>query len=127
MARLAAALRAHHLHMHKRDNLLYFAPPLVIARERARRGAGRRCGAALDEAHGVSTVNKVYPERRRARSTALRDGMTIMSAASACRATPRPASRRRRARRQDLTLVCNNCGNQGKGLAVLLKTARCAR
>ena len=31
----------HHLHMHKRDNLLYFAPPLVITRRRAGRGAGR--------------------------------------------------------------------------------------
>jgi taurine--2-oxoglutarate transaminase len=27
---LAGTLRRHHLHMHKRDNLLYFAPPLVI-------------------------------------------------------------------------------------------------
>ena len=30
MAKLAATLRRHHLHMHKRDNLLYLAPPLVI-------------------------------------------------------------------------------------------------
>ena len=30
MAKVAAALRRHHLHMHKRDNLVYFAPPLVI-------------------------------------------------------------------------------------------------
>jgi taurine--2-oxoglutarate transaminase len=30
MAHLATALRARHLHMHKRDNLLYLAPPLVV-------------------------------------------------------------------------------------------------
>jgi len=30
MAKVAASLRRHHLHMHKRDNLVYFAPPLVI-------------------------------------------------------------------------------------------------
>ena len=51
MARLAARLRAHHLHMHKRDNLLYFAPPLVIAREEIDE-ALVALGAALDEAHG---------------------------------------------------------------------------
>ena len=51
MARVAARLRAHHLHMHKRDNLLYFAPPLVIAREEIDE-ALVSLGAALDEAHG---------------------------------------------------------------------------
>jgi taurine--2-oxoglutarate transaminase len=51
MARLAGRLRAHHLHMHKRDNLLYFAPPLVIAREEIDE-ALVALGAALDEAHG---------------------------------------------------------------------------
>ena len=40
-----------HLHMHKRDNLLYFAPPLVIAREEIDE-ALVALGAALDEAHG---------------------------------------------------------------------------
>jgi adenosylmethionine-8-amino-7-oxononanoate aminotransferase len=30
MAKLAGTLRRHHLHMHKRDNLVYFAPPFVI-------------------------------------------------------------------------------------------------
>jgi taurine--2-oxoglutarate transaminase len=51
MGKLAAALRARHLHMHKRDNLLYFAPPLVIAREEIDE-ALLALGAALDEAHG---------------------------------------------------------------------------
>jgi taurine---2-oxoglutarate transaminase len=40
MAKLAAALRRRHLHMHRRDNILYLAPPLVISQ------------AELDEALG---------------------------------------------------------------------------
>ena len=48
MARLATALRAHHLLMHKRDNLLYFAPPLVISEDDLR-AAIREVAAALDE------------------------------------------------------------------------------
>jgi taurine--2-oxoglutarate transaminase len=51
MARLSARLRAHHLHMHKRDNVLYFAPPLVIARDEIDE-ALVALGAALEEAHG---------------------------------------------------------------------------
>src|SRR4029078_9435325 len=31
MAKVAAALRRHHLHMHKRDNLVYLAPALVVS------------------------------------------------------------------------------------------------
>ncbi len=50
MARLATALRARHLHMHKRENILYFAPPLVIARDEIEE-ALVALGAALDEAH----------------------------------------------------------------------------
>ena len=30
VTRLPAALKARYLHMHKRDNLLYYAPPLII-------------------------------------------------------------------------------------------------
>jgi taurine--2-oxoglutarate transaminase len=30
MSKLAASLKRHHIHVHKRDNLVYFAPPLVI-------------------------------------------------------------------------------------------------
>jgi adenosylmethionine-8-amino-7-oxononanoate aminotransferase len=30
MGKLAAALRRRHIHLHKRDNLIYLAPPLVI-------------------------------------------------------------------------------------------------
>jgi taurine--2-oxoglutarate transaminase len=49
MGRLAARLRAHHLHMHRRDNLLYFAPPLVIG-EGELEEALRAVGTALEEA-----------------------------------------------------------------------------
>jgi taurine--2-oxoglutarate transaminase len=49
MARVAAALRARHLHMHRRDNLLYLAPPLVITRDELE-SALREVAAALDEA-----------------------------------------------------------------------------
>ena len=48
MAKVAAALRRHHLHMHKRDNLVYFAPPLVIT------------DAELDEA--VEEVGRAFDE-----------------------------------------------------------------
>jgi taurine--2-oxoglutarate transaminase len=49
MARLATALRARHLHMHKRDNLLYLAPPLVVEHADLEEGL-TALGAALDEA-----------------------------------------------------------------------------
>jgi taurine--2-oxoglutarate transaminase len=49
MARLATALRARHLHMHKRENLLYLAPPLVIERDEIEEALGA-LGAAMDEA-----------------------------------------------------------------------------
>jgi taurine--2-oxoglutarate transaminase len=48
MAKVAAVLRRNHLHMHKRDNLVYFAPPLVIT------------DAELDEA--VSALGKAFDE-----------------------------------------------------------------
>jgi len=48
MAKVAASLRRHHLHMHKRDNLVYFAPPLVIT------------DAELDEA--VAAVGVAFDE-----------------------------------------------------------------
>ena len=33
MGKLAVALRRHHIHLHKRDNLVYLAPPLVISED----------------------------------------------------------------------------------------------
>jgi adenosylmethionine-8-amino-7-oxononanoate aminotransferase len=49
MAKLSASLRRHHLHMHKRDNLLYLAPPLVITEAELDAALGD-LGRALDEA-----------------------------------------------------------------------------
>jgi len=49
MGKLSASLRKHHLHMHKRDNLLYLAPPLVIS-EAELDAALLDLGQALDEA-----------------------------------------------------------------------------
>jgi taurine---2-oxoglutarate transaminase len=49
LAKLAATLRARHLHMHKRDNLLYLAPPLIISEIELDEALGA-VGRALDEA-----------------------------------------------------------------------------
>jgi taurine--2-oxoglutarate transaminase len=51
MAKVGAALRRHHLHMHKRDNLVYFAPPLVIS-DAELDDAVVAVGAAFDEGMG---------------------------------------------------------------------------
>jgi taurine--2-oxoglutarate transaminase len=48
MGKLSASLRKHHLHMHKRDNLLYLAPPLVIS-EAELDAALAALGHAFDE------------------------------------------------------------------------------
>jgi taurine--2-oxoglutarate transaminase len=49
MAKVAAALRARHLHLHKRDNLVYLAPPLVIGEAELDEAVGE-VERALDEA-----------------------------------------------------------------------------
>jgi taurine--2-oxoglutarate transaminase len=49
LAKVASTLRAHHLHLHKRDNLVYVAPPLVIS-EVELEEALAALGRALDEA-----------------------------------------------------------------------------
>jgi taurine--2-oxoglutarate transaminase len=49
LAKVAATLRKHHLHLHKRDNLVYVAPPFVIG-ERELDEAVAALGAALEEA-----------------------------------------------------------------------------
>jgi taurine---2-oxoglutarate transaminase len=49
MKRLAAALRARHLHLHKRDSMLFVAPPLVIT-EAELEGGVRAVGEAITEA-----------------------------------------------------------------------------
>ena len=119
---------ADHLHMHKRDNLVYFAPPLVITDAQldkaiapwsphstrdyhdgnprrvpkpSRAGLRRAKPGYADTIMSYTSppIEKVFPRVESARSGLLHDGMTILSAASACRATPRPDRRRRRARR----------------------------
>jgi taurine--2-oxoglutarate transaminase len=47
MKRVAAELRARHLHLHKRDNLIFVAPPLVVTEEDLAAGV-RTLGEALD-------------------------------------------------------------------------------
>ncbi|HEX4508839.1 MAG TPA: aminotransferase class III-fold pyridoxal phosphate-dependent enzyme [Burkholderiaceae bacterium] len=49
LGRLAAALRRRHLHLHKRENLVYLAPPLVSTEADLTDGVAR-LEAALDEA-----------------------------------------------------------------------------
>jgi taurine--2-oxoglutarate transaminase len=49
LAKVAATLRARHLHLHKRENLVYIAPPLVISEIELEEALGA-LGAALDEA-----------------------------------------------------------------------------
>ncbi len=49
VARVAAGLRRQHLHAHRRDNLVFVAPPLVATEADLAEGV-RRLGAALDEA-----------------------------------------------------------------------------
>jgi taurine--2-oxoglutarate transaminase len=51
MAKLAAILRRDRLHMHKRDNLLFLAPPLVIGASELDAALGD-LGRAFDEAFG---------------------------------------------------------------------------
>jgi taurine--2-oxoglutarate transaminase len=49
MSRLAASLKRHHIHVHKRDNLVYIAPPLVVT-DAELDGALAALGQAFDEA-----------------------------------------------------------------------------
>ena len=49
LGRLAAALRRRHLHVHKRENLVYVAPPLVATEADLTEGVAR-LAAALDDA-----------------------------------------------------------------------------
>ena len=49
LARLGPALRRRHVHLHRRDNLVYVAPPLVATEEELTDGL-RRLSGALDEA-----------------------------------------------------------------------------
>jgi hypothetical protein len=49
VARVGQSLRRQHLHLHRRDHLLFVAPPLVATEADLIEGLGR-LGVALDEA-----------------------------------------------------------------------------
>jgi taurine--2-oxoglutarate transaminase len=49
LGRVAASLRRHHLHMHRRDNMVYLAPPLVIGEAELTESLAA-LGTAFDEA-----------------------------------------------------------------------------
>ncbi len=49
MGKLAGALRRRHVHLHKRDNLVYLAPPLIIGEGELDEAIGE-VGLAIDEA-----------------------------------------------------------------------------
>jgi adenosylmethionine-8-amino-7-oxononanoate aminotransferase len=48
VARIGAGLKRRHVHLHKRDNMVYVAPPLVATEEDLTEGLVL-LGAALDE------------------------------------------------------------------------------
>jgi 4-aminobutyrate aminotransferase-like enzyme len=50
MARVAAGLKRRHIHLHKRDNLIYVAPPLVVTDAEIDEFVPL-LAAAIDEAH----------------------------------------------------------------------------
>jgi len=67
-------------------------------------------------------VVKVYPSARNALDDVLRDGIAIMSGGFGLSGNPEACITAIAARGvRDLTIISNNCGNQGQGLAVLLK------
>jgi len=67
-------------------------------------------------------VNKSFPDVRAALADLLRDGLSIMSGGFGLCGIPE-ACIEEIARRgpRELTIISNNCGNQGQGLAVLLQ------
>jgi taurine--2-oxoglutarate transaminase len=55
VARIAAGLKRRYVHLHRRDNLVYIAPPLVATEGDLAEGLAR-VGAALDEAMSQTTI-----------------------------------------------------------------------
>jgi 3-oxoacid CoA-transferase subunit A len=67
-------------------------------------------------------VSKVFPTVAAALDGLLRDGVTIMSGGfGLCGIAEACIEEIARSDRRDLTIISNNCGNQGQGLAVLLQ------
>ena len=73
-------------------------------------------------------VNKIYKDADAALADLLRDGMTIMSGGfGLCGNAEACIDAIARSRVKNLTIISNNCGNQGQGLAVLLKNRQVSR
>ena len=73
-------------------------------------------------------MNKVYASPRAALDGLLRDGMTIMSGGfGLCGNAEACIDAIARSGVKNLTIISNNCGNQGQGLAVLLKNRQVSR
>src|SRR5215831_7720677 len=73
-------------------------------------------------------IDKVFPKVESALSGLLRDGMSIMSGGfGLCGNAEACIEAIARSRVKNLTIISNNCGNQGQGLAVLLKNRQVAR
>jgi 3-oxoacid CoA-transferase subunit A len=72
--------------------------------------------------------DKVYADVAEALSGLLRDGMSIMSGGFGLCGNPEACIEAIAASGvRNLTIISNNCGNQGQGLAVLLKNRQVAR
>jgi 3-oxoacid CoA-transferase subunit A len=75
-----------------------------------------------------NTGLKVYPSVETALTGLLRDGMTIMSGGFGLCGIPEACIEAiAKSHVKNLTIISNNCGNQGQGLAVLLKTRQVSR
>jgi 3-oxoacid CoA-transferase subunit A len=70
----------------------------------------------------IDPVEKVYASVERALDDVLRDGIAIMSGGFGLSGNPEACITAIAARGvRNLTIISNNCGNQGQGLAVLLQ------
>src|SRR3954463_8890595 len=73
-------------------------------------------------------IEKVFPKVESALSGLLHDGMSIMSGGfGLCGNAEACIEAIARSRVKNLTIISNNCGNQGQGLAVLLKNRQVSR
>ena len=73
-------------------------------------------------------IEKVFPKVESALSGILRDGMSIMSGGfGLCGNAEACIDAIARSRVKNLTIISNNCGNAGQGLAVPLKNRQVSR
>src|SRR4029453_11945562 len=96
-------------------------------RSRRRGGTGVRRGDT-DMSYTSPPIEKVFPKVESALAGLLHDGMSIMSGGfGLCGNAEACIDAIARSRVRNLTIISNNCGNQGQGLAVLLKNRQVAR